>query len=222
MRIAHVTVGMLQENCYLLTCDQTGEGVVIDPGDEGPRIIAAVERAGMRLAAILLTHAHIDHVMAVPALKARYGVPLRMHEADLPVYREAPSWGKWLGLDCPPLPEPDGWLAEGERFAFGGVTLEVLHTPGHSPGSVTFVDRASRDIFCGDLLFAGSVGRTDIPGGSFKTLAASIRGKVFALGDDFTAHPGHGPATTVGRERRENPFVGERAKSFASSPPEEA
>jgi len=199
-----LVVGPLQTNCYLLGCERTRLAAVIDPGGDAEVIISTVEREDLNVLFIINTHGHFDHTAANKPLKEATGAELLIHKADAPFLarqsQSAASWGIYID-DSPP---PDRYIEEGDLIVFGDVTLEVLHTPGHSPGGVSlFTDKV---VFVGDALFAGSIGRTDFPGGDYDTLIQSVRSKIFTLGDDVTVYPGHGPATTVGNEKRFNPF----------------
>jgi glyoxylase-like metal-dependent hydrolase (beta-lactamase superfamily II) len=189
----------------------TREAVVIDPGGDADELTAAVAARGLRVTAIVATHAHFDHVLAARRLQELLGAPFLLHRDDLPLLSWLQESGRlWLGVELPPPPEVDDFPVEGDVIVAGGVELDVLHTPGHSPGSISLVGGGS--IFSGDTLFAGSVGRTDLPGGSSGDLLGAIRTKLFALDDALAVHPGHGPATTLGDERRSNPFVGESSR----------
>jgi len=199
-------VGPIQANCYLFGDESTGELFVIDPGDEPERILAAVRRHGARVVAIVNTHGHFDHVMAVEAVRRATGAPFWIHEAEREVLAEGPVRAKALfGVEVPPSPEPNRWLKEGDELRVGGLGLTVRHTPGHSPGGVCLLGDGL--VFVGDTLFAGSVGRTDLPGASMDVLLESIARVLLPLPDDTVCYPGHGPETTIGEERRSNPFL---------------
>lgn len=201
-------VGMLQVNCYILGCERTGQGVVVDPGDKPGAILGALKRRGLTLAAILGTHAHFDHLLACRALQEATAAPFHLHPADRPLVATMQrTCQAWLGYDPGEPPTVDRDLTPGETLQFGDIRLEVRHTPGHSPGGVTFVYHANRLALTGDALFAGSIGRTDFPASDHATLLASIRREILTLPDDYAVHSGHGPATTVGEERRHNPFL---------------
>lgn len=204
-------VGPLECNCYVVGDPATKEAVVIDPGGDAADLAAAISGEGLRVTAIVATHAHFDHVLAAEDLRKVTGAPFYLHDEDRPLLDWMQESGRlFLGIELPPPPEVDRAAPEGERLAAGAVELEVLHTPGHSPGSITLVHDEA--IFGGDTLFAGSIGRTDLPGGDADALVAAIREKIFGFDDDVLVHPGHGPATSVGRERRHNPFVGSAAR----------
>jgi hydroxyacylglutathione hydrolase len=209
MFIETVPVGALQVNCYALGCETTRRAIVIDPGDEAEAILAALAQHGLTLTRILATHAHFDHLLACRELQERTGAPFYLHPADRPLVATLRrTCMAWLGYDPGPPPDITGDLTAGETIEAGSIALEVRHTPGHSPGSVTFVDHhAGRRAFTGDALFAGSIGRTDLPGGDMRTLLAGIRSQILTLPDDFALFPGHGEASTVGDERRGNPFL---------------
>ncbi|MCF8063280.1 MAG: MBL fold metallo-hydrolase [Deltaproteobacteria bacterium] len=183
-----ITVGALQANCYVLGCGKTRRGVVIDPGDEAVRIVHEISRHGLAIRYILLTHGHMDHTGAAAELKRITAAPIWAHPLDAP--------GAGAGVESR--------LQDGMELQVGTYRIRVLHTPGHSPGGVCFA--APGAVFTGDTLFAGSVGRTDFPGGSHDLLVRGVREKIFPLGDDLRIYPGHGPVTTIGRERTANPF----------------
>ena len=205
MRVIQIPNGAFVENCYLVIDDSARECAIIDPGEEAGRILDAVAASGARPTAIWLSHAHIDHVLGVPQVKAATGVPVCLHPADLPLYDGVPVQAEWFGLRAPALPAPDRAFAHGDVLTVGSLTFAVRHTPGHSPGSVSLVGQGV--VFGGDVLFAGSIGRTDLPGGDFDTLMASIERELLVLPDHTVVHSGHGPDTTVGQERRTNPFL---------------
>jgi len=201
-------VGPLQCNCVVLGDEKTRQAIVIDPGDDVDRIYDVLQRHGLRLLLAVATHGHIDHVGALAELKQRTAAQAALHEADLPLYEHLPAQAAWLGVPAPPTTKIDRPLSGGERLAFGGHSLQVIHTPGHSPGSVSLVlDAAKPTVFSGDTLFAGSIGRTDLWGGSLPELLASIRRQLLVMDDDTLVIPGHGPQTSVGRERATNPFL---------------
>ncbi len=210
---AHLVVGPLQCNCYVVGDATTREAIVIDPGGDAEVIAEALATNGLTVTAIVATHAHFDHVIAAEHLRALTGAPFYMHAADRPLLDWFQESGRFfLGADLPQPPEVDTETSEGDRLFAGKVSLEVVHTPGHSPGSISLV--SGKTLFAGDTLFAGSIGRTDLPGGSSRSLVDSVRQKLFPLGDDVIVYPGHGPSSTVERERRTNPFVGEGARMW--------
>lgn len=201
-------VGPLQVNCYVLGCPRTRRAIVVDPGDDARQIVAILKRHSLQLERILATHAHFDHLLGCRDLQQATGAPLSLHPADRPLAATMRrTCMAWLGYDPGESPEAHSDLTLGETVRVGDLALEVRHTPGHSPGSVTLVDHAGRRAFTGDALFAGSIGRTDFPGSSLETLLESIRREILSLPDDYAVLPGHGPASTVGRERRGNPFL---------------
>jgi glyoxylase-like metal-dependent hydrolase (beta-lactamase superfamily II) len=210
--------GPFFKNGFVVACPDTRQGIVIDPGDEVEGLLAFVRDRGIEIGWILLTHAHVDHVTGVAAAKEALGVPVCLHRDDLFLYEQAVSQGKLFGLRVYPPPPVDRFYAPVDQFVFGRWQARPLHTPGHCPGGVclevTPVDAASsaadgshRELFVGDTLFAGSIGRTDLPGGDYATLIGSIRRVLFPLGDAARVYPGHGPVTTIGHERRTNPFL---------------
>jgi glyoxylase-like metal-dependent hydrolase (beta-lactamase superfamily II) len=204
--LSTVVVGPLQVNCYLLACAQSREALVIDPGDEGEKILTALRANGWRATKIINTHGHFDHIGANRALVAATGAPLLMHAADLPLLERAQSHARGYGLETEASPSPDQFLAEGDEIACGTLTCRVIHLPGHSPGGIAL--HCGGHLFVGDVLFAGSVGRTDLPGGDHRQLIEGIRRKLWSLPGETIVHPGHGPETTIAREMRSNPFAG--------------
>lgn len=200
-----VIVGALETNCYLAYCAETRECAVIDPGAEPEKIIAAVAALEVRPVLLLNTHAHVDHFAANADIKAKFGAPLAIHAADKALLEASAPLELALLLEAKPSPAPDRFLRENDELAVGKCVLKVIHLPGHTPGSVGFL--AGGILFAGDTLFNGGVGRTDRPGGNWKDLEASIRGKIMTLPDTTVVLPGHGPWTTVGQERESNPFL---------------
>jgi glyoxylase-like metal-dependent hydrolase (beta-lactamase superfamily II) len=197
--------GQFVENCYLVADTDTGEAAVIDPGEESARFLAELTTRGWSLQAIWLTHAHIDHIMGVGAVHRATGAPIHLHPLDRPLYDALPQFGSWVGmrLDSPPPPQVE--LVAGQVLRVGAIEFTVKFTPGHSPGSVSFQGQGM--IFGGDVLFNGSVGRTDLPGGDSATLMTTIQSEFLSLPDTTVVHSGHGPDTTVGVERLTNPFL---------------
>lgn len=209
--LAHYVVGPLGCNCYVVGDPATKEAIVIDPGGDATRLIEELAGLGVTVKAIVATHAHFDHLIAGQELRAHTGAPFHLHAADrflLDWWHE--SGRLFLGVELPPPPDIDADATEGLVLTAGATRLEVLHTPGHSPGSISLVGADA--LFSGDALFAGSVGRTDLPGGDTKTLVDAIKSKLFAFGDDVPIYPGHGEPTTVGEEKETNPFVGGSAR----------
>jgi hydroxyacylglutathione hydrolase len=205
MRIVQIPNGQFVENCYLVVDERVGECAIVDPGEEAGLILHKLAATSAKPVAIWLTHAHIDHVLGVPRVAAGTGVPVWLHAADRPLYDAVPEQAAWFGLEAPALPPPDRTFAHGDTVRVGELAFEVRHTPGHSPGSVSLVGPGV--VLGGDVLFAGSIGRTDLPGGDFDTLIASIERELLSLPDATIVYSGHGPETTVGRERRSNPFL---------------
>lgn len=200
-------VGPLQCNCTILGDEEAGEAIVIDPGDEIGRIQRRLEEHRLKLKQILITHGHIDHVGGALKLKRLTGAPIFMNENDLPLLQAMELQAGWLGIAPPETAPPDGSLTAGERVGLDRYPAEVLHTPGHTQGSVCLHFAPLKLLVAGDTLFAGSIGRTDLPGGNFRQIIDSIHGQLLALAEDTQVLPGHGPATTIGEERETNPFL---------------
>ena len=204
-------VGPFFKNGFVVGCERTREAVLIDPGDEVASLLAFADRKRWR-STILLTHAHVDHVTGVSAAKRTLGVPGPLHRDDLFLYERAVEMGVMFGLRVDPPPAVDEFYTPGQVISFGDCEARPHHTPGHCPGGVCLEVRCAGDpgveyLFVGDTLFAGSIGRTDLPGGDHATLLASIRTVLFSFGDEARVYPGHGPSTTIGQERRTNPFL---------------
>ena len=197
--------GQFAENCYLVADRSTREAVIIDPGEEPAMFLAELDTRAWTLRGIWLTHAHIDHIMGVGAVRQATGAPIHLHPLDRPIYDALPQFGTWVGMQLEPPPPPDVALQHGVPVRVGRFEFDVRFTPGHSPGSVSFVGHDM--VFGGDVLFNGSVGRTDLPGGDSATLMASIHSQFLSLPDSTVVHSGHGPATTIGVERLTNPFL---------------
>lgn len=208
IQIIVIPVTAFQQNCSVIFDRETKAGAVIDPGGDVDRILAALEEHGVKVEKIVLTHGHIDHVGGAADLAERLSVPvLGPHEADRPLLERVEQQAREFGVADVRSVEPDTWLSEGDDLTMAGRSFQILHCPGHAPGHLVFFDPELRFAISGDVLFAGSVGRTDLPGGNHETLIASIRDKMLPLGDDVTFLPGHGPASTIGQERRTNPYL---------------
>ncbi len=208
MRVRTFTGGGFGENAYLAVCETSGACVAVDPGAAAPDLVAAVAADRLDLHAILLTHAHLDHIEGVSTVRAAHpDVPIWLHPDDLGLYRGVQRQAAMFGMRAEPQPEPTDELVPGRAFAFGECSFEVRFAPGHAPGHVIFVAGADGLALVGDVVFQGSIGRTDLPGGDFRTLMTSIREQVLTLPDETVLYPGHGPATTVGFERAGNPFL---------------
>jgi len=202
-------VGLFQCNCSILGCPETREAVCIDPGDEVDRIVEILDKHNLKLKYIIHTHAHIDHIGGVKGLKDATGAAVLLHPDDLFLYNDVAMQAEMIGLAAPPVAETDGLLKDGDRLRCGNtISIDVLHTPGHTPGSLSFHLPDNTDkLFTGDTLFMNSIGRTDLWGGSFREIMRSIHQKLMAFKDETIVYPGHGPATTIGRERKLNPFL---------------
>jgi glyoxylase-like metal-dependent hydrolase (beta-lactamase superfamily II) len=211
MIVESQAVGPFFKNGYIAGCAQTREAVLIDPGDEVQSLLAFAEQRALTIRHILLTHAHIDHVTGVAAAKRALGVPVYLHRDDLFLYERVIDIGKMYGVSVEPQPPIDVFYAPGQIITFGSYEVRWHHTPGHCPGGVCLQVGAAgtpgKELFVGDTLFAGSIGRTDLPGGDYQVLIASITNVLFPFGDDAIVHSGHGPDTTIGQERRTNPFL---------------
>ena len=204
-------VGPFFKNGFVIGCEETRDAVLIDPGDEVADLLSVAERQSLTIRHILLTHAHIDHITGVEAAKKALGVPIYLHRDDLFLYENAVEMGAMFGMTVEPAPPVDVFYTPGQAIAFGTYEAVPHHTPGHCPGGVCLEIRKQgqpgSDLIVGDTLFAGSIGRTDLPGGNLRILLASIRQVLFPFGDAARVYPGHGPSTTIGHERRTNPFL---------------
>jgi hydroxyacylglutathione hydrolase len=204
MRISSHTVGAFQENCYIVVDETTGHAVIVDPGAEGDRLVRAIRATGADLDAIWLTHAHVDHVGGIAAVRREWNVPIHLHPSDLPLYERAAAQAAHFGLPFDDPPNFDVELNEGDTLTVGALEFSVLHTPGHAPGHCVFVGNGV--MLAGDLLFAGSIGRTDLPLCDPRRMSESLA-RVAALEPSLAVYAGHGPATTIGRELETNPFL---------------
>jgi len=204
-KIIMIPNGGFAQNCYLLVAADGRRAVIVDPGEESDTFLARIESEKVEIEAIWLTHAHIDHVFGVGAIKEATGAPIYLHPADRFLYDATPAQARSFGIQVDSLPPPDHELAHGDRLRLGDEQLEVRFAPGHSPGSVCLVGDGY--VVAGDVLFQGSIGRTDLPGGDFDTLITSIREQLLTLPDETRVLSGHGPPTTIGEERRTNPFL---------------
>lgn len=218
MIIEEITVTPFQQHTRIVGCELTKQAICIDPGDEAERIVEALKSHELSLQAIALTHAHLDHVGAVAHLKSLCTeADVIIHAADEPLYRALPEQPAWIGIpreqwalygfDYEEPPAPSRYWTDGETYAVGQLEFKVLHCPGHTPGHVVLFNERERKVFVGDCLFAGSIGRTDLPGGSSDELMDSLMNKIVPLGDDVEVYSGHGPVTTIGHERKTNPFL---------------
>lgn len=205
LEVLSFTLGPLENNTYLVWDPRALEAVLVDPGMGSEAVEGEIRSRGLSLKAVLNTHGHFDHIYRNAHFSKAFSCPFLLHEGDLPLVRGMAEHAALFGFPADPCPDPGGFLAEGQEFPVGAGTLKVLHTPGHSPGGVCLA--AEGFVITGDTLFAQSIGRTDLPGGSFDTLVASVREKLFTLPDETQALPGHGPATSIGFEKRHNPFV---------------
>jgi hydroxyacylglutathione hydrolase len=211
LRIESQATGPFMKNGFVIACEKTRDAVIVDPGDEIDGLLEYATRQKLAIRHILLTHAHVDHISGVAAAKRALGVDIHLHRDDLFLYDAALQQGAMFGVRIEPPPPVDAFYTPGQVIAFGEVEVRPHHTPGHCPGGVclqvTVRGVEGQDLVVGDTLFAGSIGRTDLPGGDYDTLIASIRTVLFAFGDEARVHPGHGPSTTIGAERRTNPFL---------------
>lgn len=206
MIIATLPVGLIQTNCYVVGCQETKEGAVIDPGGHPQRILDEVKRLGLNIKYVLDTHAHFDHTDANGVVVQATGASLALHPQDLPLLKNA-GGAAFFGLEADPSPLPDLELHDGDELEVGKLRFRVLHTPGHTPGHVCFYEPAEEVLFDGDVLFYRGIGRTDLPGGSWRQLMDSIQRVLFALPEETLVYSGHGPATTIGEEKRLNPWL---------------
>jgi len=199
-------VGPLGVNCFILGCEETREGVIIDAGGDAQKIIATAEQLGLNIIHVINTHGHFDHIGANRAVMEHFGADLLIHAADTAMLSRAAKVAHAYGIQGENSPDPDKFLIDGMEITFGKYSMTVLHTPGHTPGGCCLFIKTEMKIITGDTLFADSIGRSDLPGGSHEQLLESIRAKLFPLPDDVVVYPGHGPETTIGHERRFNPY----------------
>jgi len=204
--IKELVVGPLMANCFIFGCEETKEAVVIDPGGDADRILLSLADSGLKVKYIINTHGHFDHVAANGKIKDATGADILIHPLDASMLGSLSTNAALFGISVENSPPCDQTIEEGDTVSFGKITLKVLHTPGHTPGGISLY--TDKIVFVGDTLFAGSIGRTDFPGGNFNTLISSIRTKLFKMDDDVRVLSGHGPETSIGSEKRFNPFVG--------------
>ena len=218
MIIEEITVTAFQQHTRVVGCEKTRRAICIDPGDASEEIVQAIDKHGFELQAIVCTHAHLDHIGGVAALKKRKPeAKIMIHQADEFIYDALPTQPAWIGIprsqwveygmDFEQPPKTDGYFSDGQIYQVGELNFQIIHCPGHTPGHVVLFEPAEKKVFVGDCLFAGSIGRTDLPGGSTEQLMDSLFNKILPLGDDVTVYSGHGPTTTIGQERQTNPFL---------------
>ena len=205
MNIETIPVSSFAMNCYLIADPESGEAIYIDPGAEADMLIEKVSSQDLNLKFVINTHCHVDHTAEVSKVINFFKVPFYIHQADLSLLNNLQEQGNFFGINIQEIPKIGGFVEEGNSFDFGNLTASILHTPGHSPGGISIMIGDS--VFSGDCLFLDSIGRTDLPGGNFNTLISSIKVKLLTLDDSTIVYPGHGPATTIGRERKNNPFL---------------
>jgi hydroxyacylglutathione hydrolase len=211
MQVEMLTVGMFQSNCFVACCEVTGEAIIVDAGDDADKILSFVQNRKLQVKMIVNTHAHIDHVSGLADVVSALSVPVLMHKNDMPIYESLAQHASMFGLPAPESVKIDRFVVEGDDIIFGKVTGKVIETPGHSPGgiSIVFSDAKPSRILVGDVLFRGSIGRTDLPGANHQQMIHTLRGIIMNLPDDMVVHPGHGPETTIGVEKLTNPFLTE-------------
>lgn len=204
MLIETLVVGMIQANCFIVADELSRKAIIIDPGGDAPVIAKRVNDLKLDVVAVIATHGHFDHVEGLKGVKEKLGAPIMVHPSDLPLIKGMRSQAQLFGIAVSDAPPPDRLLADGEEIPFGALKAKVLHTPGHSPGSISLL--IDNHVFVGDLLFSGSIGRTDLMGGNYETLINAVEKRIFTLPPETVVHPGHGPDTSVGVEKRTNPF----------------
>lgn len=209
------TVGPFQENCYIIGDDESNIGAIIDPGDEADRILQTAKKTGLEFKYILNTHAHIDHVCGVQDVKNALHIPFYLHKDDLILLQNLPKQAAMFGIFVDAVPDVDFFYGTETQISIGELTAQIFHTPGHSPGGVCLYFKSDNIVFGGDVLFNGSIGRTDLYGGDYDTLIHVIREKLFTLPDETLVYPGHGPLTSIGHEKRYNPFLNGESGQFA-------
>jgi glyoxylase-like metal-dependent hydrolase (beta-lactamase superfamily II) len=209
MIIKTLPVGPIMANCFIVGCKETLEAAVIDPGDEAEKILASLAESDLKVKFIINTHGHFDHVSANKGINVATKAPILIHALDAPMLEQISASAANWGLSAENSPSPDRTIDDRDTITFGKITFNVIHTPGHTPGGISHF--AAGHVFVGDTLFAGSIGRTDMPGGDFAIRKSSIQEKLFTLGDDVRVYTGHGPETTIGHEKQSNPFVGASA-----------
>jgi glyoxylase-like metal-dependent hydrolase (beta-lactamase superfamily II) len=208
LEVRGILVGLFQENCWIVGSRRRGEACVIDPGDQPEDILALARDMGVRITRVVASHAHLDHIMAARAIVEATGAPFLLHQADLPIAENMPTAARaWFNLDVPPPPAPDAFPTDGQDLEIAGITVRVLHTPGHTPGSLSLYAADAHLLFSGDTLFRESIGRTDLPGGDTDQILSSIRTRLLTLPEDTRVLPGHMQETTIAHERAHNPFV---------------
>ncbi len=209
LRVKRLILGPAFTNTYLVWDDENNEGIVIDPADEGQLIIREIEKSGFSPSLIVITHGHFDHVGALRELKENLGIPAAIHPLEIEILKTVPFQAQLFGMYAEEPPTPEKRLTEGDTIKAGNYTFKIIETPGHSPGSISLYSQEAGIVFTGDTLFRRSIGRTDLPGGNFETLISSIKEKLFTLEDDVKVFPGHESPTTIGEEKRYNPFLQE-------------
>jgi len=212
MLFKQLAVGPLQTNCYILGCRETNEAIIVDPGGDFDLIEKAISKLNLKPVVVVNTHAHIDHIGAVEECKSHYGIKFGLCEKDLPVLKTAPDAAAMFGLGDIAVPEVDFYLKDGDTVKAGGISFKVINTPGHTKGSVCFF--GENILISGDTLFSGSIGRTDLPGGSYKEIISSVVKKLLPLGDGVKVYPGHGDSSTIGEEKLNNPYLNEARENL--------